>query len=304
MEHPGQRVLGRQLREGGFPRGEQRQDLRLGIGPQQVEQQLRRLRLPRLPREGERSRTGDARLRKLRFARVLLHGPAARAQADMAVGPHALEPADGGRVRADLREAGVQRRAAVAELAEQVIACHRPAQRLARAAAAGDDEPVGKISCAVRGGQLVAAGLFPDALRVKAADRLHARLLRSEAQHVEHAVGLVGQGIDPAGVLCYGQKPEPAEKFQRVLHAEARQGGLGKGGVLPVVAGGGGVVVGQVAPAVAGGQQLAAHPALPLQQEDAAAVFRGGQRGHHAAGAAADDDHIRHFAPSSFRRVR
>ena len=64
------------------------------------------------------------------------------------------------------------------------------------------------------------------------------------------------------------------------------------------------MVVGQIAPAVAGGQQLAPYPALPFQQDDAAAVFRGGQRRHHAAGAAADNDNIRHFAPSSRRRVR
>ena len=196
----------------------------------------------------------------------------------------------------------MQRRAAVAELAEQVIARHRSAQRLARAAAAGDDEPVGKESCAVRGGQLVAAGLFPDALRVKAADRLHARLLRSEAQHVEHAVGLVGQGIDPAGVLCHGQKPEPAEKFQRVLHAEARQGGLGKGGVLPVVAGGGKLQVGQVAPAVAGGEQLAADAGLPLKNGDGIpCVPRGRKRRHQPAGATAKNDHFHIW--SSFQEV-
>ena len=64
------------------------------------------------------------------------------------------------------------------------------------------------------------------------------------------------------------------------------------------------MVVGQIAPAVAGGQQLAPHPALPFKQDDAAAVFRGGQRRHHAAGAAADNDNVRHFAPSSRRRVR
>ena len=64
------------------------------------------------------------------------------------------------------------------------------------------------------------------------------------------------------------------------------------------------MVVGQIAPAVAGGQQLAPHPALPFQQDDAAAIFRGGQRRHHAAGAAADNDNVRHFAPSSRRRVR
>ncbi len=54
-----------------------------------------------------------------------------------------------------------------------------------------------------------------------------------------------------------------------------------------MVAGGGDVVVGQVAPPVAGGQQLASPPALPLQQRDAADVFRGGQRRHHTAGARA-----------------
>ena len=235
MEHTGKQLLAGERRERFAPRLQERSHLRRGIVPQKIEQQLRRLRLSRRPRKCERDRAGNARLGELYLARVLLHRSAVRAQAHAAVSPDALQPSDGGRVRADLREAGVQRRAAVAELRKQLIAGHRSAQRLSRAAAAGDDQLIAKIRAAVRARGLIAAGFLLHALRVKAADKLYARLRRGEPQHVQNAVGLVGQGVDPPGRLRRGEKAQRIEKLQRCFPVKLRERGAGEDCVLPVI---------------------------------------------------------------------
>ena len=57
------------------------------------------------------------------------------------------------------------------------------------------------------------------------------------------------------------------------------------------------MAVGEVAPAVAGGQQLAAYPALPLQQRHPVpGVGESRQRRHQAGGPAADDADLTHGA--------
>ena len=293
MEHTGKQLLARQRRERFAPCLQKRPHLRRGILPQKIEQQPGPLRLSRCPRKRERSRAGNARLGKLHLARVLQQRSAVCAQTDAAVGPDALQPPDGGRVRADLREAGVQRRAAVAELRKKLVAGHRSAQRLSRAAAAGNDQLISKIRAAVRARDLIAARFFLHALRVEAADELHARLRSGEPQHVHNAVGLIGQGIDPPGRLCRGQKAQRVEKVQRRRPVKARKRGAGKARVLSVIVHRGQVEVRQVAPAVAGGEQLAPDARLPFENGDGIPfILRGGKRGHQSAGSAAENQNL------------
>ena len=62
------------------------------------------------------------------------------------------------------------------------------------------------------------------------------------------------------------------------------------------------MAVGEVAPAVAGGQQLAAYPALPLQQRHPVpGVGESRQRRHQAGGPAADDADPPMFSCGSFQ---
>ena len=66
---------------------------------------------------------------------------------------------------------------------------------------------------------------------------------------------------------------------------------------------GGYMMIAEIAAAVAGGQQLAPYAALPLQQQDAVAVFSRRQGRQHPGGTAADDTYI-HDSASNRRRVR
>ena len=116
VKHAGKQFLASQYRERCAPRLQKPSHLRRGIVPQKIEQQFGALCLSRCPRKRECNWAGNARLCKLRLARVLLYCSAVCAQAHAAICPHALQPPDRSRVRADLCEAGVQRRAAVAKL--------------------------------------------------------------------------------------------------------------------------------------------------------------------------------------------
>ena len=251
----------------------------------------------------EYGRAADAVLGEQHLTAVFRHGPAAPEDGDAALGLDAFQRPGIGGVGLQLHQGGVQGGAVVPQRFGQAIAVHDAAHLAAGAAAGGENElsggksvrlrPDGEdLRCPLHGGDHLTGA------------HLDAGVLQPVAQHVQHAAGHVAHRVDPAAVLIDRQQPQGGEILQRGAHIEGAQRISAEAAVLAVVAGGGGVVVGQVAPAVAGGQQLAAHPALPLQQEDAVAVFRGGQRGHHAPGATADDDHIRHFAPPSFRRVR
>ena len=92
--------------------------------------------------------------------------------------------------------------------------------------------------------------------------------------------------------------------MQGRAHIEGVQRVGAEAAVLAVVVGGGDVVICQVAAAVPCGQQLAAKARLPLEERDGAAVFLRRQCRRHTGRTAADDENVRHFAPSSLRRVR
>ena len=139
------------------------------------------------------------------------------------------------------------------------------------------------------------AGFFPQQFADLAAQaQFHGALLQGQTQHVGHAVGLVGEGIDPPVGLLYSDQAQTAEEGQGLVHAEARQGGADEAGIAAVVVFACRGAVGEVAPAVAGGHELAAQPGLALIENHPCAPA-GVQRRHHARGAAADDadDHNR-----------
>ena len=119
--------------------------------------------------------------------------------------------------------------------------------------------------------------------------------VQGEAQHIQHGIGGVGEGIDPPAVFLHGEKAQLVKPVQRRLRRKLLQGGADKVRLLPVVMRRGRAGVGQVAAAVAGGQELAADALLPLQQQHLVlGILRGGQRGENAGGAAADDKHSFH----------
>ena len=158
------------------------------------------------------------------------------------------------------------------------------------AAAAGDDDPVGPEGF-LPGGDGEAA-LAPAYRRHRVArPDFHARGFQGEAQHIQHGVGGVGQGIDPPGLVRRGgEQTQVLKQGQGVRRGQGVQRRTHKIRVRPVVMGRPGVPVCQIAPAVAGGQQLPAHPGLPLQQHHP--VVRGpGRRisSHQPGGPAADD---------------
>ena len=129
----------------------------------------------------------------------------------------------------------MQRRAAVAKLRKQFIAGHCSAQRLSRAAAAGDDQLIAEIRAAVRARNLIAARFFLYVLRVEAADKLHTRLCGGEPQHIHDTVGLIRERIDPPGRLRRSQQAQRVKKVQRSVSIKPRKCGAGKARVLPVI---------------------------------------------------------------------
>ena len=255
------------------------------------------------PGDVEDRRTADTVFSEQHLAAVLRHTLAAPEDGDAALGFDALQRPGVGGVGPQLHQGGVQHGAVVPQHFGKAIAVHDAAHFAAGGSAGGQyDLPRGKDLRLGPDGEALRYSLYGGD-RLSGAD-LDAGALQRVAQHVQHAAGHVAHGVHPAAVLADRQQSQCGKILQRCACVKGAQRVGAEAAVLSVIAGGGDVVVGQVAPAVAGGQKLAPYPALPFQQDDAAAVFRGGQRGDHAAGAAADNDNIRHFAPSSLRRVR
>lgn len=187
----------------------------------------------------------------------------------------------------------MQRRAAVAELRKQLVAGHRSAQRLSRAAAAGNDQLISKIRAAVRACDLIAARFFLHALRVEAADELHARLRSGEPQHVHNAVGLIGQGIDPPGTaLPWSEGPargkSPASPSRQSAKARRGQSPRPVRDSAPGTSRGSSGCTGRCR-----WRAACADARLPFENGDGIPfILRGGKRGHQPAGPAAENQNL------------
>ena len=143
----------------------------------------------------------------------------------------------------------------MAEGLQNFIAGRGTAQPAAGDAAGGDDQA---LSGEISGGsfQQIAAAALPELLNLTAGLHRNVGTLQGKAENVHHTVGLVGEGVYPAGRFSDGDKAQPAEKLQGVPDAELLQGGKAEGGIGAVVPGGGEVKIGQVAAAVAGGRSF------------------------------------------------
>ena len=114
--------------------------------------------------------------------------------------------------------------------------------------------------------------------------------LDREAQHVQHAVRAVREGIDPPGRLRHGQEPQRVKPVERVLHRERRERRAYKVRRLAVIVLRRHTLVGQIAAPVAGAQQLPPGARLPLKEQHAVfRIFRRRDRRHHPRGARPDD---------------
>ena len=189
----------------------------------------------------------------------------------------------------------------MAQIFGQAVAIHDTAHLAARTTACGQNDPLGgKSGCfgmnskALRG--------FSNAGDYLIRSHIYAGALQSVTQDVQYTAGHVAHGIDAAAAFRHGQKTQGGEVLQSGAYIKLLQSKITEAGPT-VIVGGGYIIISEIAAAIAGGQQLAAHPALPLQQQDAVAAFRGCQGGHHACRTAADDAYFHGF-PSSRRRVR
>ena len=244
----------------------------------------------RRPGQVEGRRAGDAGLRKLQLAPGLGQEEGLALEAQGALHPHALEGPGIVRLRRELHQGGIEPGALVAQGLRQLVAVHDAAELCTRGAAAGEDQlvRVEALIFQLHGEAL----LFPaQVFHRGGAALLHPGPVQGEAQHVQHGIGGIGQGIDPSPFFLLGQQAQAVEEVQGRLGREGLQGGQGESGVLPVVVFRPGAGIGQVAAAVARCQELAADALLPLQQQHPVIlVFRGGEGGQDAGGASADDD--------------
>ena len=157
----------------------------------------------------------------------------------------------------------------MAQGAQELVAAAAASQLGGRRTAGGDDHLV-REAVALRGSQGKAAGTGGESGDLAPGAHLHAKLFQGQAQGVQDAVGLVGQGIYPSSRFCPAQQAQPPKVGQGVRHPEGLQGRAGKLRRLAMVVSEGAVQVAQVAAAVAGGQQLPAQPGLPFQQHHVA----------------------------------
>ena len=104
--------------------------------------------------------------------------------------------------------------------AKKMIARFCAAQLFSRAATGGHDQPVAEVPLARSGDGFIAARLFLHLDDIAAAHHVHSARLQREAQHIHHAVRLIGQRIHPARLVCHGQKSQRAEQAQRVVKPE------------------------------------------------------------------------------------
>ena len=213
---------------------------------------------------------------------------------------HALQGAGIGGIGLELHQRRGQRRAVVAQPLGQPIAVQHAAHLAAGGAACGQNDAVhapedltalqrhGKaLPPALQGGDGV-AGPQGQPIRLS---------LQRQTQHIQHGIGGVGAGIQLAVGLLHRDKAQLVEKAQCFRHRKGLQRRAAEVRVGSVVVSRGGMAVGEVAPAVAGGQQLAAYPALPLQQRHPVpGVGESRQRRHQAGGPAADDADLTHGA--------
>ena len=117
---------------------------------------------------------------------------------------------------------------------------------------------------------------------------LHTGTVKSKTEHIQNAVGGVGQGIDPSAGLRHGQKSQFGEILLRICGTESRQCRNSKGTVCSKVVCRYCVPVGQVASAVAGREKLSSDALLAFQQQHMTARdLHCGQRGDDSGSAAA-----------------
>ena len=205
----------------------------------------------------------DALFRKLHFPAVLGNRLPLPLQADGRLCADTLEAAGIGTVGGDLGQRGIQSGAAVSQRLENGVPIGNAPQLAACAAAAGHDDLVRIV--------LAPFGFHHEALFGAAHSGhggtclgFHPCGINGKAQHIQHGVCGVGQGVHSATLPFHSQQTETAEQLQRIVHVQRFQCGTDKCGVLSVIIGHSGVEVGQIAATVPRSQQLAPHAGLSL----------------------------------------
>ena len=140
-------------------------------------------------------------------------------QRNTSVGADALEGTNEVRLRPDLHKARKKRRALVPERLQKRISRLRTAELSSCAAARRDDQAVAEICLARHRARLIAARLLFDLADLAPADDRHARRLQRKAQHIDHAVRLIGERVHAPRGLRHRDESQRLKRRERPLHA-------------------------------------------------------------------------------------
>ena len=170
-------------------------------------------------------------------------------------------------IREDPGQRRIQRRAPVPEgFPEAVSVGHTAELRAGRASAGKNHCLCMHLFRSAAQGISTSVGLY--FLHGEGAAQLNPCAVQPEAQNIEHTVGGIRHGIDPAVRLRGGQEAEMGEKALRIDRAEVSERIGGKRGIRAEIVSRTRVPVGEIATAVPSGEKLPADPLLPLQQQD------------------------------------
>ena len=191
MDHTGQQILGRPVRQPGAAGLQQRHNGFLGKLRQQIERQRQPIAAGGdSPGDLKNGGPADAGFGKLNLSLGDSQNAAAPQHRHPAIGPDAFETSGKGPLGAKLHQRRMERRGLMAQGAQQVIPQGGAAQLGPRRAAGGKNQLVPCRFAAVPF-QKEAVPALPDFPHLTARMDFHTGLFQRKAQHVQNAVGLV-----------------------------------------------------------------------------------------------------------------